>query len=292
MKISGFKAFAPLPLASWLRLTGPDAFPFLQGQFSRDLRGLGAGEARYGLWLDHKGRICADGYVVKESLDGFYIVSDLVPASVLKDRFEHYIIADDVALEDQTQDWDRRVLVGDGDDGGQAGVGEGFVLSTRRGATPTRDWIFPRSLSDLVDEQLQGVARMGTADLERMMIEACIPAVPVDMGPGDLPQEGGLGESAVSYEKGCYLGQEVMARLKAKGRVRRTLCSVRGTGSLPLAGEPLFVGQARVGELRSAVADADGYRALALVLIPHAVPGATLARGQQAGEAVTVVRVG
>jgi folate-binding protein YgfZ len=111
------------------------------------------------------------------------------------------------------------------------------------------------------------LAELTVEGLERLRIAAGIPQVPHDIGPGELPNEGGLDEVAVAYTKGCYLGQEVMARLKAMGTVRRRLVRVRAAGRTPPAVPmALLQGEKRVGELRSVVADgAGGFIGLALL---------------------------
>jgi hypothetical protein len=127
--------------------------------------------------------------------------------------------------------------------------------------------------------------------MERMRIAARIPAVPADVGPTDLPNEGGLEADAISYTKGCYLGQEVMARLKSMGQVRRRLLRVRGTGaSLPALPAPVFRGARQVGELRSAVSDeAAGWIGLAMVSLMHLTPGAELAFAPDSSTALRLI---
>ena len=124
-----------------------------------------------------------------------------------------------------------------------------------------------------------GLHELGADEMPRRRIVAGIAAVPADVGLGDLPNEGGLDADAISYTKGCYLGQEVMARLKSMGQVRRRLLRVAGAGekisALPVA---LFLGARRVGELRSAAPDGSGgFIGLALVSLMHLMPDATLA---------------
>jgi hypothetical protein len=121
---------------------------------------------------------------------------------------------------------------------------------------------------------------------ESLRIHSGIPSVPRDAGPGDLPQEAGLVAAAVSFDKGCYLGQEIMARLKTRGRIRRGLRVVGGArspsalavpSSLPNAPGglvpphrvlPLFWQGKPVGELRSWVVDgAEGWIGLAMVQV-------------------------
>ena len=125
----------------------------------------------------------------------------------------------------------------------------------RRDAGECWEWLAPRgTLPPIQDERVE----LSSKTLESIRMEAGVPAVPVDLGPGDLPHEGGLDQVAVSYSKGCYLGQEVMARLRT-GKIRRRLFRVAGAG-LPPEGRPtpLFQAGRRCGELRSAVPDATG----------------------------------
>ncbi|HEY1848655.1 MAG TPA: tRNA-modifying protein YgfZ, partial [Opitutaceae bacterium] len=113
-------------------------------------------------------------------------------------------------------------------------------------------------------------------DAERERIAACIAAVPCDIGAADLPNEAGLDQVAISYSKGCYTGQEVMARIKSLGRVRRRLVRLRGPGSPPRGGSPLWSGGARQGEIRSAVGVPAGFEALAMVAVGSSAAGERL----------------
>jgi folate-binding protein YgfZ len=89
--------------------------------------------------------------------------------------------------------------------------------------------------------------------------------VPVDLGPGDLPGEAGLEEMAISYTKGCYLGQEVMARLTSMGQVRRRLMRVRGPWQVPAVPAALWQNSKQVGELRSGVGGETGFVGMAML---------------------------
>jgi folate-binding protein YgfZ len=270
---SGFFKWSP---AAWLRVTGPDALSFLQGQFSQDLRPLAAAashgsEPAYGLWLTLKGKVEADGFVFRgDRADEFWIGSYFSPTRVIRARLEGFIIADDVTIEDQTDAWAGITWVGEAPPA-PAGV---FAFTGRRGFTVSRDWVWRRDAR--ID--VKG-SRLDAETVERARIAARIPAVPADAGPGDLPNEAGLDADAVSYSKGCYLGQEVMARLKAMGQVRRRLVRVGGTGPKPVALPfPVFAGERQVGEVRSAVVDgADGWLGLAMVSNLHVTADSRLA---------------
>jgi tRNA-modifying protein YgfZ len=114
--------------------------------------------------------------------------------------------------------------------------------------------------------------------MERRRIAAGIPAVSVDVGPSDLPNEAGLEADAISFTKGCYLGQEVMARLKSMGQVRRRLLRVRGErGDFPALPAALYLGARQVGELRSAVWVDEDFIGLAMLSLLHVPAAAALA---------------
>jgi len=267
--------------ACWLRVDGADAGPFLQGQFTNDLRALERETSVYGLWLNVKGRVLADSFVLRAPGEhAFWIGSYFSPATTILERLESHIIADDVTLADATADWAAVSVLSNGCEVLPADLaGVGFCFRGRRLAGGNTEWVFPVAAEAAVRERLEGAAEVDAEEIARHRIGAGIPAVPVDIGPGDLPNEGGLEAEAISYSKGCYLGQEVMARLKSLGRVRRGLRRLRGTGDdLPELPAPVFAGERQVGEIRSVVREAaGGFIGLAMVSLLHAAAGAELA---------------
>lgn len=271
-----------------LRVSGEDTLTFLQGQFTQELRSEKNTPAAYGLWLNQKGKVLADSYVITESPVYCYVVSFDSEAVVIRERLESYVIADDVTVEDVTGEWSGLAVGGSeaGDwlgriAGGAPGAGEhfkaedgGLVFRARGEAAAGYEWVRPAGAP-----MPTGAVELSVEELERRRIAAGIPKVPQDIGPGDLPNEGGLDAVAISYTKGCYLGQEVMARLKAMGTVRRRLVRVRGAGrGVPATPCALLQGEKRAGELRSAVADgAGGFIGLAMVTRLGLDPAAKLA---------------
>ncbi len=261
-----FHAYRP---SAWLQVTGADAAAFLQGQFTNDIRPVQAGSAVYGLWLNQKGKVMADSFIRQaDAPDGFWIGSIYSPASTIRGRLESHIIADDVAVEDVTGAWCGAALVGLGSGDWLASKERsGVIFRGRRSSLESWEWIFPQAEAGRVRAELSGIREMGPAEIERSRILAGIPAVPADIGPGDLPNEGGLDGDAISYVKGCYLGQEVMARLKSKGRIRRRLRIVAGSGPPPAVPAALWLGGAKAGELRSAAADGTGSAFVGLAML-------------------------
>ncbi len=267
-------------LGALLRATGEDAATFLQGQFTNELRGLAEGNGVYGLWLNQKGKVLADSFVLLGTGEKeFLVTSYFSPATGLVRRLEDYVIADDVVLEDLTAGWTGISLLGDGAGAWlTANARVGRIFPGRRNAGENWEWIFPAEAERGVRELLAGAVEISAEELARRRIAAGIPAVPSDIGPGDLPGEGGLETAAISYTKGCYLGQEVMARLKSMGQVRRRLMRVRGPGEVPLAPAALWQGAKQVGELRSAAGGPGGFTGLAMLSLINWQPGVPLAR--------------
>jgi len=262
--------------ACWLRVEGPDAFSFLQGQFSNDLRPLAAGHgaeaqgrvpAVYGLWLDRKGRILGDGFVLRAGAEQFFICSYETEGAALHAQLESFIIADEVEVFDETAAVLGLTLLTAELPSSGFGAG-GFVFAGRRGP-PAWEYVGPAQARAHWLASLDPQAERSAAEMEQRRIFAKVPAVPRDLGSADLPQEGGADFecAAVSYSKGCYIGQEVMSRLHAMGRVRRQLVLARGPAAPPeVLPAALYLGEKRVGELRSAVAVAEGgFSGLALV---------------------------
>jgi folate-binding protein YgfZ len=281
MKFTTHLAFHAWRPAAWLRVSGSDAAGFLQGQFTNDLRRAATGEAVYGLWLNVKGRVLADSFVVRgAAADEFWVGSYFSTAAVIRERLESFVVADDVTIEDMTVAWAGLALLGEGaiETLGMA-RDEGFVFRGRRAREESAEWIFPADRLDEMRAQLKGLSELEAGEVVRRRIFAGIAAVPVDIGPGDLPNEGGLETDAISYTKGCYLGQEVMARLKSMGQARRRLLRVAGAGeSIPALPTALFLGARKVGELRSAVGDgAGGFVGLAMISLLHVTAEALLA---------------
>ena len=280
-KFSDFRSavtgwMCPFQPTACLHVTGEDALTFLQGQFTQELRSKTEAPVAYGLWLNQKGKVLADSFILLETTDNLWIISFTSSAAVIRERLEAYVIADDVVIEDVTADWSA-VTVGGPDAeawlirelGGAPAAGEffkvpkgGWIFRGRRGDETSFEWVRPAESAVPA-----GLAPVSPDDVERLRISAGIPRVPQDIGVGDLPNEGGLDETGISYTKGCYLGQEVMARLKAMGTVRRRLVRVRGAGrGVPAVPCALLQGEKRVGELRSAVADgAGGFIGLAMI---------------------------
>lgn len=264
------------------RISGPDANTFLNGQFTQELR-VSPGQFAYGLWLNQKGKVLGDSHVLRFSTDEHLIFSPRWSAPELRQRLEDYLIADEVTVADESGDWQALTCWGDEAMAALQSIGfaspsapvvnawlrtqNAFAWGTRHASTESYLLLVRAAACESLCAQLrdQGAAPATRETFESARIAAGIPAVPDDIGPGDLPNEGGLDAVAISYTKGCYLGQEVMSRLKNLGQVRRRLFVVRGPGGIPTPRSPLFQAGQRVGELRSTAPDGDGFIAFAML---------------------------
>ena len=276
-------------------MRGDDALTFLHGQFTNELRSIGPSGV-YGLWLTLKGKVSGDSWVFPgDEANDYWVGSYGTDAATLQARWESFIIADDVVIEDATSGWTGVSLFGPEAiarlEPLRQLVPEGVAFSGRRARPANREWVFPRSAEAKVRAALSGVPELTFAVVEVGRVATGIPAIPQDLGPNDLPNEGGLEAEAVSYTKGCYLGQEVMARLKAMGQVRRRLLRVRGAGvELPPSGQPLFAGSRQVGELRSVVpSGSGGFVGLAMISLINLAGQRELALSVQGPTAVELV---
>lgn len=264
--------------AGVLRVSGPDAGGFLQSQFTNDLRNIGPGNPVYGLWLDRKGRVLADSTVLKPAAqEVFWVASVTSPGAAIAWHLGAHVIADDVQIADESADWTGAAILGAGSgDWLSSRAAAGLCFRGRRAALESWEWLVRREAKEGFGPGVAALPEISQLDAERERIAACIAAVPCDIGAADLPNEGGLDQVAISYSKGCYTGQEVMARLKSLGRIRRRLVRIRGPGAPPSPGSALWASGARQGETRSAVATAPGFEALALVAVGASAVGGRL----------------
>lgn len=285
------------------RISGPDANTYLQGQFTQELN-QPIGAVAYGLWLNQKGKILADSHVLRLGESEFLVVCHTLSARALRERLETYLIADDVTLLDESGQWERVAVWGD-EDGLPALQLErpaehrftqrpsgGVVFAGRLPGAFQAEVLVPAGGATELCAALDamGAQRVDGSTAARHRMLAGIPAIPADLGAGDLPQEGGIDAMAVSYTKGCFLGQEVMARIKNLGQVRRALHLVRGRGAAPAAAAPLYQAEQRVGEIRSVAPDGEGFVAMAMLSLVNYQPTAGLALAAAAPPTIEVLR--
>jgi folate-binding protein YgfZ len=273
-------------------LTGGEVAEFLQGQVTNDVEALEPGSGCYAALLDHKGKIRADMRVLRGD-DWFWLDCEAIGRDALARTIKMYSLGREVRNQDVTEERAILSLIGPAarealdtapPEQEHAFVeGEhGIYVTTHLGV----DIICPADQADAVRDAL-GIEPVSEEAAECLRIEAGRPRHGVDMGPETIPQEAGLNDRAVSFEKGCYVGQETVARLHYKGKPNRFLRGLRLTAEAE-TGAPIMLGDKQVGTIGSAcVSPAHGPIALALVRREAAV-GDTVLVGDEAAEAEVI----
>src|SRR4051812_14230568 len=283
-----------------LALTGSEAKVFLQGQVTNDIEGLEPGRGCYAAFLTHKGKMRGDMRVLDLG-DELLLDTERVALQELFKMIRRYKLGSDVELHKRTVELALLSLVGPNarriagaaelgtreHDNRRAQVGDRDVtlVATDAGV----DVFCAASDAAAVRAALEaaGAVPVGEDAAEVVRVERGRPRYGVDIDEGVIPQEAGLNERAVSFTKGCYVGQETVARLFYRGKPNRHLRGLRLSG--PAArGDPLRLGEKEVGRLGSVVVSpVHGPIALALVR-REAEVGDTLAVGEGAATAEVV----
>ncbi|HEY8995958.1 MAG TPA: hypothetical protein VIM71_14935 [Lacunisphaera sp.] len=273
-----------------LRVRGPDANSYLQGQFTQDLKRAKTGPC-YGLWLDQKGKVLADSYIQQLAENDYMVIALTTSASPLLARLEAYLIADEVELHDESGEWASVLVWGDAVPATLTLPTGAIQFASRRAGAGAQEILVNAGHAAELVAQIREFAADGDAvAAELARLRQGVPSVPADIGPRDLPNEGGLDEVAISYTKGCYLGQEVMARLKNLGQVRRCLHLVQGEGAPPAPGTPLYQGERKAGEMRSAAIDGGGFLGMAMLSLVNLAEDLPLNTEPDGGKPIRIVR--
>jgi tRNA-modifying protein YgfZ len=227
------------------RVTGQDRVRFLNGQLTNDILSLRPGSTICACALTAKGKLCADLFVA--ATDAIhYLDADFALRESLAARLEKYIIADDVALEDVTEEFGLFHLTDEKSPPPLEGI-DLFQSESTRFAMPGADLWFPVQQSALIQERLHQVP-IDTEAVENLRLEQGIPRWGSELSENVLPNEAGLDTRAISYTKGCYLGQEVISRIKSLGHVNRHLRGLLPGGDVLLEGGDKLVGADDAGK--------------------------------------------
>ena len=292
-----------------IRVAGEDRVPFLEGQLSNGIAGLSDGGPHSGCYaflLTRVGRIVADLQVIARP-EALWLETqcDRVPAALA--RLERYLVADDVELSRHDDRFIRFGLEGpaSGEILDRAGIGGGggdlapdAIRAVRvegveiwvgafgwTGELARQLFVPPRAAAAVCERVLAAGRGTGLVwgtrrALEVLRVEAGIPRTGAELGEAVLPAETGQLDRAVDFEKGCYTGQEVVARMASRGRVAHRLVGLRVEGSDAgrVVPEDVLLREGRpVGDLTStALSPRFGAIALGHVRVAAAEPGTRL----------------
>ena len=234
-----------------LDVTGADAAEFLQGQVTNDVLALAPGDACYAALLDPKAHVEADMRIFSAGPSELWLDTEPDTLGPVLAHLRMYKIGRQVEIADRTSERALLSLVGPRSAEIAARAGEpARVAATELGA----DVHVPAAAAAQVRAALleAGAEEVGEDAAEVVRVERGLPRHGVDFGPENLPGEAGIVERAVSFTKGCYIGQEPVARMYHRGRPNRTLRGLRLATETP-AGAPVSAGPKEVGRLTSSV---------------------------------------
>jgi folate-binding protein YgfZ len=278
---------------AWLSLTGGDRVRWMNGMVTNNIRDLAIGHGVYAFLLNPQGRILGDMYVYNQG-EALIVETDRSQVEKIIATFDHYIIMDDVEVADISE---KRTALGLTGPKSRAVLNKAGIevpnLEPSQMITPQCScdcscvlctvicgecepvesyeiWLAPQDVHKTWQALIAaGATPVGTEALEMQRIVAGTPLYGVDIRERDLPQETEQ-IRALNFNKGCYVGQEIVERIRSRGNVHRKFTGFHVEGPAAIgAGEKIFSGEKEVGEVTSAAfVDAlSGSRNVALRII-------------------------
>ena len=270
-----------------LLVTGKDRVAWLNGLVTCDLARLGPGDGAYGLTTSKVGRILADVFVVVAE-DRLYVGVPRDRAASLRDVLDAYLVMEDAEIADASSDHAWVLVHGKGAVAAARASGEPWAPIDLTGLGGAAIVARAAGVSAAIDRS--GATRGDDAAWDVLRLERAVPRFGVDFDEKTYPQEASLERRAVSFQKGCYLGQEVVCRLEMRGHVHRKLVAFVLDGDAPAPGASVAVGGDTVGAVTSAAVSGRLGRAVGLAMLKyaHANVGAKVDVGGRVAEIVAM----
>jgi folate-binding protein YgfZ len=253
-----------------IAVTGGDRVRWMNGMATNNVRDLAQGHGVYSFLLNAQGRIQGDLFVFHRG-ESLLVDTEIVQREKVLGLFDRFIIADDVEILDVSDTIaavgltgpESRVVLE------RAGISAADLvylqfaevkwqekaITILRSGEEVREsyqiWLAPNHAQELRDALLKAGARAtGTTSLNMLRISRGIPQFGVDIRERDLPQETGQ-TRALNFTKGCYLGQEIVERIRSRGAVHRQFGAFTIDGPIPDAGTKIMADEKEVGEITS-----------------------------------------
>jgi tRNA-modifying protein YgfZ len=247
---------AMVDLTTWRKVLvrGRDASAWLNDLLTAELSGLVAGEGRRSLLLSPTGRIRAD-VTVTPDMEGFLLLQDPIQPSPIDSLLSRYVLSSDVVVEDRSGDM------------GLFAAPPGSLAAGARSFRPSplgrgEGLLLPRDgRQDASDHP--HLVLPSPEDLEAFRVERGVPRFGIDLGEDSLPHEAPMG-NAIAHDKGCFLGQEAVAKVRNLGHPPYVVIAVLSPDPVE-AGNPVMTEGREVGRVTSAARLEDGTAALARV---------------------------
>lgn len=260
-----------------IELTGADRAAWLNNLVTNVVTTLSPGEGNYAFCINVKGRVVFDLNMLVRS-ESIWLDVDRRWIDVAMAWLDRYQITEDVTLKDRSDDQQRVAVIGAAAAKVSEMLGFGNLVPKAWLQHETRDiegatvLMFRHDFAGMMGAEFvvvgdsrqaaidriattalsAGAPCVGAAIVDVFRIEAGIPASVVDLDENVIPPESGQVERGISYQKGCYLGQEVLERMRSRGGLARKLVGIRLDGeSMPARNAAIFSGDAEVGRITS-----------------------------------------
>jgi aminomethyltransferase len=269
-----------LGFRAWISLTGGDRVRWMNGMVTNNIRDLAVSHGAYAFLLNPQGRILGDMYVYNQG-EKLIVESDRSQLEKIIATFDHYIIMDDVEVTNISEQQTALGIAGPNARAilNKAGIEVpnmeplqmispqcncdcGCVQCTVTMGDTAQEayeiWLAPQDIYKTWEALIAaGATPVGSEALEMRRIVAGVPLYGVDIRERDLPQETEQAR-ALNFNKGCYVGQEIVERIRSRGNVHRKLTGFVAEGAVRIAaGDKIISGEKEVGEVTSvAVLDA------------------------------------
>ena len=255
-----------------ITLTGGDRGRWLNGMISNNVRDLAPGQGVYSFLLNAQGRIQGDLYAFNRG-ESLLVDTERGQRDKIWELFDHYIIADDVEMTDVSETIAALGLTGPESRAvlERAGISvpelvymqfaelqwQNIAITVLRAGEEVKEswqvWVAPEHVNTLWDALVKAGAKpTGSSALNLFRISRGIPQFGRDIRDRDLPQETGQAR-ALNFSKGCYLGQEIVERIRSRGAVHRQFTAFTVEGPLPEPGSKIHADGKEVGEITSSV---------------------------------------
>jgi folate-binding protein YgfZ len=266
------------PETAFIRISGPDAGAWLHAQTTNDVNALASGDGQANAALDRKGRVQAF-FTLHRWEDEYWLLTGREQVPALLERFNDYLFLEEVEIDDASGELEVLALQGRRCCGPLAAMpgfdvaaapakpyacapvllGDAQALAFRVSRTGEAGWLFAleRHAAGPALEQLAqawpGLLKPGPEARDVLRVEAGQPAWGREVDAATRISETPLVHEAVSYDKGCYLGQEVVAKLRTYSSLRRAVTGARFEGSQPPMPGPALAADESAGRVTSAV---------------------------------------
>jgi folate-binding protein YgfZ len=228
-----------------LRITGADTSRFLNGQITNDLRKATATSAIQASILNAKGKLSAHVFVSRAADGAFLLDADSELQAELPTRLDRYIIADDVQVEDVTDQFSILHFLSEMP---TVATSARTVASERFGWPGWDVWSAGMPGSELREPFSERFSFCDDGCAERFRIERGLPRWGRELTNEIIPVEANLESSSIDYEKGCYIGQEVISRMKMSGQTNKRLCGLVSLSGAPLAADMRLLSESDPGK--------------------------------------------